>query len=529
MGDDVARTVMAGGTAPGTAPGAGPTAQGRRPDWVPVLIALVVFAAYSVISISRYVRLDPGSLDLATFTEAVRQYAHLQAPVADIASPGLNLLGDHFHPVLALIAPFFRLFPTPVTLLVAQNLLVALSVIPVSRAATAVLGTTAGRLIAAAYGFSWGLQFMAYFDFHEVAFAVPLLAGSLSAMVRGRARAAAFWALPLVFVKEDQGFTVAAIGAVMLASAWTRTRRERARAERSAAALDRDRARIERRAGIFLIVWGLAWTAATITVIIPFFNPWHQYDYWAEGGTIGGGGGNSAAAVLSQFAQGGPEKLGTLALLLLPVVFLALRSPLALIGVPALLLRFINTDSAYWGTHYHYNAPLMPIVFIAAVDALARISASPALAAGAGGALPGSRLRAVAARAARRYAPAAMVVIAIGLACWAPLKQLAAPQTYSDGGPQVQAEKAALALVPDGVTVEAPYSAAATLGARADAFWVGDPTNPAGQYIVLDTGRATDSFDPRPGNPAQWVAHRHPGISYREIFAKDDIYVFRRE
>jgi uncharacterized membrane protein len=504
---------------------------------VPYLIALVAFAAYSVVSVSHYVRLDPGSLDLATFTEAVRGYAHLHAPVADIASPGLNLLGDHFHPVLALIGPFFRLFPTPVTLLIAQALLVAISVIPVSRAATALLGTTAGRLVAAAYAFSWGLQCMIDFDFHEVAFAVPLLACSLSALVRGRTRAAVLWAMPLVFVKEDQGFTVAAIGVVLLASAW------RGRAGREMAGrAGRDRVRALRRAGTFLVAWGLGWTALAITVIIPYFNPWHQYDYWAEGGTFGGGGGNSAAAVLSQLAQGTPEKLGTVALLLLPVAFLALRSPLVLVGGPALLLRFINTDSAYWGTTYHYNAELMPVVFIAAVDALARIAASRAVAAGDDGtAPPGPRLRARAATgrrlrtraagaaaAAVRYAPALMAVIAIGLACWGPLRHLVQPQTYSDGGPHVQAEKAAMAEVPGGVTVEVPYSMAATLGARADAFWVGDPTDPAGQYIVLDTAPGYDVFDPKPGNPAQWVAHRHPGVSYREIFAADDIYVFRR-
>jgi hypothetical protein len=58
---------------------------------------------------------------------------------------------------------------------------------------------------------------MIIFDFHEIAFAVPLLACSLSALVRRRPRAAAAWALPLVFVKEDQGLTVAAIGLVMIA------------------------------------------------------------------------------------------------------------------------------------------------------------------------------------------------------------------------------------------------------------------------------------------------------------------------
>src|SRR5262249_46369324 len=54
------------------------------------------------------------------------------------------------------------------------------------------------------------------FDFHEIAFAIPLLAFSLSALVRRRLRPAVLWALPLVFVKEDQGFTVAAIGLVIV-------------------------------------------------------------------------------------------------------------------------------------------------------------------------------------------------------------------------------------------------------------------------------------------------------------------------
>ena len=85
-----------------------------------------------------------------------------------------------------------------------------------SRAAAARLGTGAGRAIGAAYGFSWGLQQLVDNDFHEIAFAVPLLAFSLSALICGRRRAAALWALPLVFVKEDQGLTVAMIGIIMI-------------------------------------------------------------------------------------------------------------------------------------------------------------------------------------------------------------------------------------------------------------------------------------------------------------------------
>src|ERR1700728_4395950 len=114
-----------------------------RADWVPWLIALAVFAAYLPISLFRYLRLDPTSWDLGIFTEYVKQYANLHAPIVDIRGAGFNLLGDHFHPIVALIAPFFRVFPSPVTLLVAQALLAAVSVVPVSRAAADKLGTGA--------------------------------------------------------------------------------------------------------------------------------------------------------------------------------------------------------------------------------------------------------------------------------------------------------------------------------------------------------------------------------------------------
>jgi hypothetical protein len=114
---------------PGTG-GAGTT----RPDPVAWLIALATFAAYTTLSVARYRRLNPGSWDLGIYTQYVRQLAHLHAPVVAIRGPGFNLLGDHFQPIVAPVAPFFRLFPTPVTLLVAQALLTAVSVVPVCQA-----------------------------------------------------------------------------------------------------------------------------------------------------------------------------------------------------------------------------------------------------------------------------------------------------------------------------------------------------------------------------------------------------------
>ena len=499
-------------------------ARAARPDRVPWLIALTVFLAYTTLSAFRFWQLDPASWDLGIFTEYVRQYSQLHAPIVDIKGAGFNLLGDHFHPIVALIAPAFRLFPTPITLLVAQAALVAISVIPVSRAAAARLGTGAGRAIGAAYGFSWGLQQLIDNDFHEIAFAVPLLAFSLSALICGRRRAAALWALPLVFVKEDQGLTVAMIGIIMIMLA----RRAGARAGRPAdegdAAGDRaieDHA-IEDDAGAagrdwwgpLLIAWGLGWSFLAVMVIIPHFNPAHRYPYWNLGGAASAGGHFALSPLAAQLVAGWPVKLPTLVLILLVTAFLAVRSPILLAAVPGLALRFLATDSAYWGTAWHYNATIMPIVFVAAIDGLARLRAA--------------RLRGTAgplALAMERHGPAAMLAVCAGLAFQFPLSNLWNPQTYAISA-QVRAADAAMARVPDGVTVETDLDLLAPLAARTDTFWLGTAGNPAPQYIVFDS-HSTD-WQPPPANVPAFIDQRHPGVSYRETFSDHGVYVFRR-
>jgi uncharacterized membrane protein len=466
---------------------------------VPWLVALAVFIGYGMISVFRYLRLQPTSWDLGIFTEEVKQYAHLSAPIVNIRTAGYNILGDHFSPIVALIAPFFRVFPTPVTLLVAQAGLAAVSVVPVSRAGAEKLGLAAGRVIGAAYGFSWGLQQMVNYDFHEIAFAVPLLALSLSALVRGRFRAAVLWALPLVFVKEDQGFTLAAIGIIMIL-----VYRQRA-------------------AGSFLAAWGLAWSLIAIFVIIPHFNPLHVYPYWSMGGAGSLVGGHfSVSGLLSQLVAGSSTKLPTLALILLPTAFIALRSPLALVCVPSIALRFVSVDSSYWGTAWHYNATVMPIVFIAAIDGMARFR--DAHAATQDAARPART--ATLAAAAERHGAAAMLAVCAALAFQFPLSQLWTPQTYALGA-HVTAATAAMSRVPDGATVATDLDLLAPLAARANTYWLGNyGSNPAAEYVVFDTS-STD-WQPPPKNVLAFVEQLSHRARYRQIFAEDGVFVFRR-
>ena len=483
--------------------------------------SLAVFGAYLAISLFRLLQLNPSSWDLAIYTEYVKQSASLHAPVADVRTPGFNLLGDHFQPIVMVIAPLFRVFPSPATLVAVQALLAALSVFAVGQAALEKFGVGPSRAIAVAYGFSWGLQQMANFDFHEIAFAVPLLAFSLSALVRGHIKAAVWWALPLVFVKEDQGFTVAAIG-LYLAIAGVR-------AARQPEAFGPDpggRRRI--KAGQVLLVWGFAWSFLAIGLIIPHFNPAHQYDYWSDGGILAPGGHPTVTGLIGQFFHAWPDKLQTIVILLLPTAFIALRSPLVLIAGPSLLLRFLSTNSSFWGTFWHYNVTVMPIIFIAAIDAMARIGAAmdaegPAGSAGWASGSQGVR-RAVLA-GARRYGAAMMLAITVPLAFQFPLSTLWNAQTYRISS-HVEAADVAMAKVPDGATVQATLDLLAPLAARADTFWIGNSGNPKTQYIVFD-GQNSD-YTPAISNVPAFIAQIYPGHIYTQIFQSGDVYVFRR-
>jgi len=534
-------------------------------DPVIAAIAVLTLGAYFVISLYRLLQLAPSSYDFGIYTEFVRQLSQLHAPIDDALGTGFNLEGNHFQIAVGVIAPFFRLFPTAGTLLFFQALFAAVSVFPVATAALVLTGRrSTGRLIAFAYAFSWGLQQMIYDDFHEIALAVPLLAFSVSALACRRPGAAIGWALPLVFVKEDQGFTVAAIGMLLGATAafprllpgppapsaarassawpvWPAWPAPAARpGRRRWLAWLRGRNRwdygyIALWGGLLLVAWGLFWSTFAIIVIIPHFNPLHQYYFWTNGGAVGGGKPFSASALLVQAGGGWPTKPQTLALLLLPTAFAALGSPVALLAVPALALRFISTNTMFWGTAWHYDATVMPILFIAAADAIGRWRRTPAIAWPASRAtVPGRTGRRAGGlrgqvHAAQvglvRHGGAMMAAIAVALAANYPLSNLWHSSTYKLDD-HVAAADAAMALVPDGSTVTTTLDLLAPLAARADTFWIGNAGNPLTQYIVFD---GTDSgYSPAPTDVPGFIAQYYPNDGYQQVFADNGVYVFRR-
>ena len=66
--------------------------------------------------------------DLGIFDQAVRAYSHFQAPIVPLKGADYNIFGDHFHPIIAVLAPLYWLWDNPHMLLIAQAVLIAASI-----------------------------------------------------------------------------------------------------------------------------------------------------------------------------------------------------------------------------------------------------------------------------------------------------------------------------------------------------------------------------------------------------------------
>ena len=496
-------------------PSAG-TARSTAALYGPWLLALGLFLIYAADSVSRYYRAAPGSYDLGIFTEAVRQYAHFHAPIVDILAPGFDLLGDHFHPILAVLGPFFLLFPSPVTLLVAQALLFAVAAVPIVWLGRERIGAGAAYAIGVAYGLSFGIAQAVDFDFHEIAFAVPLLAFALWAMLEGRYRTMVACCFLLLLCKEDIGLTfVLPFGiAVMLLG--------------------------RLKLGAAIAAMGTAGSLLAIYWIIPHFNPQHVYSYWGKnscvGTTTGVAHGNPVSCLWDSAANSAGSKIELVFLLLSVVAFTALRSPLGLFIVPNLGLRFISSDSSFWGTAYHYNAVLMPVLCVAAIDAIERARRAAPLEAvlpedaeddAAAVAPPWWRRWAHAAsRAMGRHGAVAAMAASMAMVPQFAFAQFFDPSTFSFDARTAELRHA-VSLVPSNVTVEGTINVLAPLAAKDDAFWIGNVGNPAVQYVVLDT--VASGFSQTITDPVQFVEQRHPGTVYTVVWSDDyGIYVLEK-
>lgn len=323
-------------------------------------LSVLLFACYTAYSISRYATYLTAGYDLGIFDQAVRDYAHLKAPIVPLKGAGYDVLGDHFHPIIAVVAPLYWIWNSPCMLLIVQAALVAGTVPIVYRFTRRRAEPAVAFVVCAAFGVGWAIQAMLDFDFHEIAFALPLLAWGIDALDRRADRQLLLSCALLLLVREDMGALVLVLGLIRLAPT-----------------LRRDTG--SRWPGIVLVLAGAAGYVLATSVIIPAFARDSQFTYWQYDEL----GPNLPAALghllthpwdAVRYLVSPTIKAQSLAYLLVPLaVLLPLRSRYAWIALPLLAERFYATRELLWTTHYHYSALPWLVLLLAMADGGARL------------------------------------------------------------------------------------------------------------------------------------------------------------
>ena len=538
------------------------------PAAIVVVIGAWVMIYYSIV---QWETMKPvPSWDLAIFSELAKAYAHFQAPIVPVKGDGFNLLGDHFHPILITLGPIWRLFPTPLSLLITQDLLLAVSAWPLTRLAGRLTNQWVGGALGLVYVLSWGMQGAVAAQFHEIAFAMPMLAFASAAFVERRWVAVTAWSAPLVLVKEDMGLTVLMIGvAVILTSLVPTCYRtctvggpgaDGADGEADDAAAGNRRRGV--RLGVGMIVGGVAAFLFSVLVFLPAFNINGVWDYGLSSE-------NKPAAPDALI-----QKVKVVVMLILTSGVVGLTSPWLLVVLPTLAWRFLGSVDFYWAwDNWHYNVTLMPIAIGALLDVVARRRAhgaylagrpvrevgldgravveSPADDAGSAGTAVGEsdaegpyrrplafptwltvplRHRAV-------TATSILTVVATGVLTgpYLPLWE-ATNQNFNTPNAQtkkedpearrVAAAREVIATIPEGSTVVTDLSMLAYLVPRAEVSWMGT-SGPDKEYVVMNRNGGGNQWNV--SDAAAWgEQHSKQGASYSVIYNKNGFQIAKR-
>jgi uncharacterized membrane protein len=359
----------------------------NRPAWsVVVLLFLVCLYAsvFGIVAARAYPAHETNALDLGNYDQALWYAAQGQGlRLTLLPQLGQTRFALHVEPILFLIAPLYRFVTDdPRILLWLQTITIALGGLPLFGLARRRLGTDWSALVmVAAYYLLPALESVNLFEFHAVGLAPTLLLAALYFLDRAlvtaddprgvwmgpvagaRSMRAAGWLSGLFFLlsmgtKEDISLHVFILGLYLLVL------------------------RRRWRPGLVLAIVGLAWSYVAFYVVIPGSRPSGAGSaYTGFFSTLGDTPLEIALApliapgkVLELLATS--ENLRAVKMLTLPLAFTSLAGlPLFLLTLPTLAVTSLSSNPLMHQLEtYHYAAPAIPFVMLAAVDGVARLS-----------------------------------------------------------------------------------------------------------------------------------------------------------
>lgn len=338
---------------------------GRRLDDSPRLALALIIAPgfyFAVLKLWQFHTFQVSAWDLVIQSGVAWNTAHgnwFWEPLQQI-----NYLGDHYSPFYILIAPLYRLWPSAALLLVLQTVGLAIGAAIIYRLARRHIGSAYAALaLVLLYWVNRYLNSIQEYDFHPIAFAVPLYMAMFWAAERERK--VVFVIAGLLAISVEETLIPPLIGICV----WT--------------AFTRPKMRLW--ASVLILI-----AAVLLPVIVGDLMVQHLYD---SRGFIGSThasrwshlGASEAQIVetvlkhpwklLTAFSSP-PEKLLRILQLFASIAFLPFFGGAALLmaAIPIATISSCNLRTMY-DYHFHYSATTLPLLFYCAILGLRRARA----------------------------------------------------------------------------------------------------------------------------------------------------------
>ncbi|MCL5004188.1 MAG: DUF2079 domain-containing protein [Patescibacteria group bacterium] len=322
-----------------------------------VVFGLIYLTVFSYLSVFRHLSLHSTYLDLGLESQVLWNTAQGRFFETSFGSEGqlISALSYHFTPVILLLAPLYRLFPSPIFLLILQTLVVSLGGLAVYLIALKVCKSFVLSLsLSLAYFLYPPLEYANLFDFHYITLATTLLLLAFYFLLLKKWKFFYLFLALAVTTKEDVALVSAFLGIYLI---WYEKEKVR---------------------GIVVFVLSLIYFLAVLYILLPLFGggggALGRYDYL----------GSTPAAIIWRVLTHLLDdlkiifmtaKIKYIFLILVSASFLPVLSPAQML--PALPEFWLNLFSAYnpqWQIKFHYMAAITPFVFIAAAYGLSRLN-----------------------------------------------------------------------------------------------------------------------------------------------------------
>jgi uncharacterized membrane protein len=330
---------------------ASPSAQARtRMAWMAAvggsLIFIITLCWFAQAQHSAY---STGRQDLEIYAQVIWNTANGRPYETTLLKTNRSHLAEHISGAVLLLAPLYKLAPSPMLLIGSQQITLGLAALPIFAFARMRTGSH-GIALLASFGYlaSAAVASIALDDFHPVAMTALPLGMAAYWLFAGRTRAALVAALVALFLEEESAMVIGGLGLMLLAQRrW--------------------------KLGLGWFALGAVYLSLAMFVIMPRF---HQQNTLPEG-TANRSVGHFQEVLTEPNALAdrllGERMTDALASLVLPTGGLMFLQPQMLIAnIPtfaALLLQ--DRDDTY---HRHWAAPMLPIVWMATAAGIGRLN-----------------------------------------------------------------------------------------------------------------------------------------------------------